>query len=287
MFTCQYCIKTFDDKKELNKHKKGETPCLTWEQIDTKWQGIYAIKNCEIAKRKKLQNDILSIKQQLEYKVKENRRLSLTIEDLKSDKQISDEIVRDTRKIFWQQKEKIESLEKTVLNRSMIIDEMRVDISERDDQIKNLQNKIIKKDKHNENVIESLLQTLSKYKPLDIPFWNEININADFLSKKTKSKIKKLVVCLPCEDMIEKKISQEYHSLMITQVRCDFSTMIIDITLTKKQTDDDDLCSICFVNSKTSKSLCSVCKIVNICSSCDLKQLQLYNKCAFCNTLYD
>lgn len=286
MFTCQYCIKTFDDKKELNKHKKGVTPCLTWEQIDTKWQGLYAIKDREIAKRKKLQNEILSIKQQSEHLVKENKRLSLTIEDLKSNKQVSDEIVRETRKTFWQQKEKIESLEKIVLNRDTIIDEMGVNISEREDQIKNLKNKIIIKDKQNENVIELLLQTLSKYKPLDIPFWNEININADFLSKKTKSKIKKLVVCLPCENMIEKTILKEYHSLMITQVQCDFSSMIIDITLAKKQT-EDDLCSICFVNSKTSKALCSVCKVVNVCTSCDLKQLQLYNKCAFCNTCYD
>ena len=286
MFTCQYCIKTFDDKKELNKHKKGVTPCLTWEQIDTKWQGLYAIKNNEISKNNKLQKEILSIKQQSEYLVNENKRLSSTIkeiEELKSIQKKRDDILRNRLSSTIEQ---LKSLEEIVLDRDMIIDEMRVDILEREDQIKNLQNKIIMKDKQNESVIELLLQTLSKYKPLDVPFWNEVNIIAEFLSKKTKSRIKKLVVRFPCKDMIEEKISKEYHSLMITQAQYDFSTMIIDITLAKKQT-DDDLCSICFVNSKTSKALCSVCKIVNICSSCDLKQLQLYNKCAFCNTLYD
>ena len=138
MFTCQYCIKTFDNKSELNKHKKGITPCLTWTDIDRKWTELISLKNNEEAKR-------LTLHRKFEVKDKEytslkneNQKLKKDLTELKSILITTDNILHDTRRTFWEQKDEIENLQQVLSKKENTI----ILLTEKVRLLENLENKI-------------------------------------------------------------------------------------------------------------------------------------------------
>jgi hypothetical protein len=113
-------------------------------------------------------------------------------------------------------------------------------------------------------------------------YWDKIIVSCPEMSNESIEDLKRQVATVGTREKIIDILDKNYNDFTTVDIDIDYEQLKVFVILTK----DTEECSICCKNNVVNQQKCKTCKQVNICKDCEKKQLEVYGRCAFCNTSY-